>query len=88
MFMARIGKPRAVIGQSLLMANGANPPKGKFLDAVTRLKIGDAELSYPLDQSGQARCYLRFSLLFINKRGGGGVQLHVRPLMLDMHLNQ
>jgi hypothetical protein len=64
---------------------GANPPKGKFLNVVTRPKTGGKEFSYLLDQSGQARCHLWFSLLLIDK---WGVQLHVRPLRLDMHINQ
>jgi hypothetical protein len=48
----RIGKPRAVIGQFLMMTKGVNLPKGKFFDAVTHLKTGGTEFSYPLDQSG------------------------------------
>jgi hypothetical protein len=40
------------------MAKGENPAMGKFLDAMTRLKTGIMEFSYPLDQSGQAWCHL------------------------------
>jgi hypothetical protein len=69
-FTAWIGKPRAVIGQFLLPAKGVNPPKGKLLDAVTRPNIGSAEFGYPLDQSGQTRCHLRFPSLIIDKWGG------------------
>jgi hypothetical protein len=57
-FTARIGKPRAVVGQSLSTAKGANLPKGKFLDAVTRPKTGGVEFSYLLDQSGHMWCHL------------------------------
>jgi hypothetical protein len=60
-------------------------PKGKFLSAVTCQKTGDAMFSYPLDQSGQTRCPLWFPSLLIDKQG---VQLSVRPLWLDMHINQ
>jgi hypothetical protein len=82
-FMAWIGKPRAVVGQFLLMAKGADPSKGKFLDTVTHPKTGGKEFSYPLDQSGQAWCHLRFSPLLIDK---WGVQLPVCPLRVDMHI--
>jgi hypothetical protein len=42
MFAAWIGKPQTVISQSLPPTKGVNPPKGEFLGAVTRLKIGGA----------------------------------------------
>jgi hypothetical protein len=71
-------------GQSLPMAKGANPLKGKFLDTVTRSKTSGTEFNYSLDQSGQEWCHLRFSPLLIDKQG---VQLHARPLRLDMHIN-
>jgi hypothetical protein len=67
------------------MAKGVNPPKGKFLGAVTRPKTNGTEFNYPLDQSGHARCHLRFPSLLINK---WGVQLPIRPLRLDIHINQ
>jgi hypothetical protein len=51
-FTAWIGKPGAVVSQFLPLAKGANPPKSEFFGAVTRPKIGSAELSYLLDQSG------------------------------------
>jgi hypothetical protein len=85
-FVARIDKPWAVIGQFLATAKGVNPSKGKFLTAMTHPKTGGVEFSYPLDQSGQTWCHLRFSSLLIDKRGG--VQLPVCPLRLNMHINQ
>jgi hypothetical protein len=84
-FVAQIGKPRAITGQFLPSAKGLNLSKGKFLGAVTRPKTGGAEFDYPLDQSRQAWCHLRFPSLLIDKRG---VQLPVRSLWLDMHINQ
>jgi hypothetical protein len=84
-FTAWIRKPRVVVGQFLPTAEGANPSMGKFLDAVTHPKIDGAEFGYPLYQSDQARCHIRFPSLLIDKRG---VQLLVHPLRLDMHINQ
>jgi hypothetical protein len=46
-FAARIGKPRVIVGQSLLTVKGVNLLKGKFLDVVTHLKIGSAEVQLP-----------------------------------------
>jgi hypothetical protein len=83
-FMAQIGKPRVVISQSLPMAKGANPSKSEFLGVVTCPKTDDVEISYPLDQSEQARCHLRSPSILIDKRG---VQLHVCPSRLNMHIN-
>jgi hypothetical protein len=51
-FTTWIGKPWAIVSQSLLIAKGTNPPKSEFLGAVTCPKTGGAEFSYPLDQSG------------------------------------
>jgi hypothetical protein len=68
-FTAWIGKPRAVVSQYVLPTKGANPSKSEFLGTVTRPKIGGAELSYPLDQSGQAQCLLWFPSLLIDERG-------------------
>jgi hypothetical protein len=62
-----------------------NLPKGKFLDTVIRPKTSGTEFSYPLDQSDQTRCHLRFPVLLMDKRG---VQLLVHPLRLDIHINQ
>jgi hypothetical protein len=57
------------ISQSLPPAKGANPMKTEFLGAVIRPKTGGTELSYQLDQSGQARCHLRFPSLLIDEQG-------------------
>jgi hypothetical protein len=82
-FMAQIGKSRAVVGQFLPMAKGVDPPKGKFPHIVTCPKTSGVKFSYPLDQSGQVRCHLRFSSLLIDKRGGGGgVSLPLPPSRL------
>jgi hypothetical protein len=81
----RIGMPQAVVSQSLSPAKGVNLPKSEFLSVVTRPKTDGVELNYPLDQSGQAWCHLRFPSLLIDERG---VQLPVRPLRLNMHINQ
>jgi hypothetical protein len=80
-----IGKPRAVISQSLPPAKGVNPLKSEFLNAVTRPKTDGTELSYPLDQSNQMWCHLRVPSFLIDERG---VQLHVSPLRLNMHIDQ
>jgi hypothetical protein len=79
-FVAQIGKLRAVVGQFLPLAKRANPSKCKFLDAVTRPKIGGAEFSYLLDQSGQTRCHLWFPSLIIDK--WGYVHIDQEPLRL------
>jgi hypothetical protein len=68
-FAVRIGKPRAVLGQSLPIAKRANPSKVKFLDAMTCLETSVPEFSSPLDQCGQAWCHLRLAPLLINERG-------------------
>jgi hypothetical protein len=51
---------------------------------VTCLKTGVLEFSNPLDQSGHAWCHVLLSPLLINERG---VQLPVRPLRPDMHID-
>jgi hypothetical protein len=72
-----IGKPRALKRQLVPTAKRMNPPKSKLFNAVACLEIGVMELSHPLGQRSQARCYFRFSLLIINKRWK---QLLIRPL--------
>jgi hypothetical protein len=69
-FAALIGKSQAVISQSLLTAKGANLSKSEFLGAVTRPKTGSMKFTYPLDQSIQALCHLRFPSLLIDNREG------------------
>jgi hypothetical protein len=68
-FTAWIGKPLVVISQSLPLAKGVNSLNSEFLGAVTCLKTNGVEFSYPLDQSGQAQCRLRFPLLLIDDWG-------------------
>jgi hypothetical protein len=84
-FMPWIGKPQAVVSQSLPPDKGVNPPKSEFLGAVTHPKTGGVELSYPLDQSDHAQYHLWFPSLLIGEQG---VQLHVHPLRLNMHIDQ
>jgi hypothetical protein len=50
--IARIGKPRALICQFLLMVKRANPSKSKLFGVVACPKTGIVEFSHPLDQSG------------------------------------
>jgi hypothetical protein len=85
--MDQIGKPWVVVGQFLSQAKWVNSLKGKFLGAVACPKTDDVEFNHPFDQSGQARCHLQLPSLLIDK-WGGGVQLHVHPLWLDMHINK
>jgi hypothetical protein len=49
-----IGHPWALVGAFVSMAEGANSPMMKFLDAVARLEPGRAELRDALDQGGQS----------------------------------
>jgi hypothetical protein len=69
--MPWIGKPRAIISQSLSPAKRANPLKSEFSDAVACPKTSGVELSYPLNQSGLVWCQLWFPSLLIDEPGGG-----------------
>jgi hypothetical protein len=66
-FIAWIGQPRAFESQFLPTDKGANPLKGKFLGAMTRLKTGVTEFSYPINQSGHLRCHLWLSPLIVDE---------------------
>jgi hypothetical protein len=52
---------------------------------VAGLKPGLAEFSYPLDQSGQARCHWRLAPFIFDERRE---QKLVHPLRLNMHIHQ
>jgi hypothetical protein len=52
--VAKIGHPWALMGAFVLVAEGVNSLKMEFIDAVARLKPGPAEVSYAVDQGGQA----------------------------------
>jgi hypothetical protein len=66
------------------MTKGVNPPKSKLFGIVACPKTGVAELSHPLDQSSQARCYLQLSPLLVNV---WQEQMPIHPLRLDVHIN-
>jgi hypothetical protein len=67
------------------VAEGANPPKSKFFDAVACLKTSVTELSHPFDQGSQVRCHLRLSPLVLDEQRE---QMFVRPLRLNVHIDK
>jgi hypothetical protein len=84
--MGRIGKPRALIRQLLPTAERANPLKSTFFSVVACLKTGLVELSHPLDQRCQARCYFSpLPALIINLMRK---HMLVLPLWEDVHINK
>jgi hypothetical protein len=61
------------------------PLNNKFFGAVACLKTSVVELSYLLDQSSQARCFLWLSPLLGNK---WQEQMFVHPLRINVDINQ
>jgi hypothetical protein len=52
--VAEIGHPCALMGAFAPVAEGVNSLKMEFIDVVARFKSGPTELSYAVDQGGQA----------------------------------
>jgi hypothetical protein len=65
--MTWIRKSRAFECQLIPAAKRMNPPKSKLFGSLAFSETDVAELSHPLDQRNQVRCYFRFSPLVIDK---------------------
>jgi hypothetical protein len=83
--MGRIIKMWTLICQLFLATERANSPKSKFFDAVACPNTGVVEFSHLPDQSSQAWCHLRLSLLVVNERWE---QMPIHPLRGNVDINQ